>query len=302
MTRFKSKGEKKETPKKEKKYLNKTTYNRVEHCKTHPYTKISNYLIDDERLNVIEKGIMLELLKNSDTYIFNNDYFQKYVSGIGEDRYNKAKANLIKYGYIEQIRIYGGWNYVINEVPKGSINHTKMENTKCVFHTCGKQQMCKSTHVENTPLIITNEIGKPILKEEQKEKKNQIETITNEKAFFEENSFSDSSVKIETLCNTSTVIKNDLEMILNNNQHFNMIYDSANWKQFNISNLSNEVIAYYVKEKLDNNPIEGIEKKQYYFLEKLVEYSQYVENNKLYQSFINECKDREDLIKKLGKS
>lgn len=187
MTKFQKKSEKQTQPKKDKKerkYNNKTTYNRVEHCSMHPYTKISNYLIDDLRLSFIEKGFMMELLKNNDTYIFNSDYMQEHISKLGQVVYDQAKANLIKYGYIEQKRIFGGVEYVINEVPKGSLFHSQMINTPCVLQSCRKSSDCKISQMINTPLIITNTIGKPIEKKPT-EKNNQIENITNEKPNLE---------------------------------------------------------------------------------------------------------------------
>ncbi len=104
---------------------NKTTFNRTpkdkENAKKNPFERISKELIFDERLSVIEIGIMSKIFSLSKDWIFNKESFQK-KSGIGEFLFNKLFDNLKEYGYIEEIKrkdehniIY--WDYVFNENP-----------------------------------------------------------------------------------------------------------------------------------------------------------------------------------------
>lgn len=224
---------------KERKYKNNTVYNRVEHNEKHPYTKISNYLIKDQRLTFTELGFMVWALSNQDTYVFNSDFTRENISGIGHDSFDKAKKNLLKYGYLEMERGYGYWDYVINECPKPSLNGTKLENTECVSQTCGNPQMLKSTDVENPPLIITNPLTAEPAKKETIENRNNIEIITKQKPDLDENlkiSISSVKVQLEVLDqsdNSSPIVKdpdidfkpnisiptgvNDLDMIANSN-------------------------------------------------------------------------------------
>lgn len=95
-------------------------------------------------------------------------------------------------------------------------------------------------------------------------------------------------------------VENDLILVLKNSDHFKMIYDSAKWKEFDITSYSNAFIAYAVKSGLEGNPIETIkDRRLYYFLEKLVEYSSKVENSNLWKCFESECNNNQKLINKL---
>lgn len=123
----------------ENKYSNKTKYNRAMHNKENPYCLISKQLINDNRLNIIEIGIMIQILSNDDTYIFNSTNFKKKL-GIGDDKFNKSIKNLIKYGYIVKNKIQGGIQWTFNE-------NTSSENTPCAFS--------KNTSSENI-IIETN--------------------------------------------------------------------------------------------------------------------------------------------------
>lgn len=163
---------------------------------------------------------------------------------------------------------------------ESSGENTTRENTTCVFpaiisiNTQTEHPQTAGTHLE----------------------RNNNETPTRKNlslGFKSEEKTSDSS----NHNHTPMVIKNDLEIISqkNSGNGFSFI------PKYDISDLSNEQIAYFVKEKLNNNPIDGIDKRKYFFLTKLIEYSQGVEGSTLYQLFCNECKDRPDLIDKLDK-
>lgn len=97
-------------------FRNTTEYIRALHNAYHPFAMISAKLIDDERLGVIEKGIMLSLLGQSDKYIVNMNYEQKR-SGLGYIVFNKAVGNLMKLGYIKREKQVSGYRYVIIEDP-----------------------------------------------------------------------------------------------------------------------------------------------------------------------------------------
>lgn len=159
---------------------NKKKMNRAEHNSEHPYTCISNVIIKDKRLNVVETGMMLKLLSDSDEYIFNSTYFIK-ETGLGKDRYYGALNNLIKLGYINKQRIKGGVLWTINESPNPS-EIKKNQN----------QLELKTTQIEDSPLTITN--GFP--------NNNSLPSATNEKN------------EKEALLNTSAAILGENEIIV----------------------------------------------------------------------------------------
>lgn len=95
---------------------NLTNYNRADHGTTNNYTVISNQLINDNNLNVIDKGIMLMILSNSDNFIYNSIVMQK-KSGIGKIAFYSSIKKLITLGYINKQAIQGGYIWTINEAP-----------------------------------------------------------------------------------------------------------------------------------------------------------------------------------------
>ena len=97
--------------------MNRTTILRAPKDKDNPFTRISNALINDKRLSDAEVGIMVRILANADEWIINKELQQK-KSLLTEGSFNASWKNLIKYGYIEQSKIYGHpiqYNYKIFE-------------------------------------------------------------------------------------------------------------------------------------------------------------------------------------------
>lgn len=96
---------------------NTTIYNRCKKDKNNSYTIISNNIVKNKFLSYLEKGIMLILLSNDDSWAINKKQVFK-ESNVGETNFNKAWANLVKYNYIEMRRIKGGVEWTINECPE----------------------------------------------------------------------------------------------------------------------------------------------------------------------------------------
>jgi hypothetical protein len=101
--------------KKDFKCKNDTVFFRDDHEKS--YTVISNSLIQDEKLNFLERMIIIYLLSKPKDWIVNKNQVIK-ESGFGIHKVDKAWSNLIKFGYINQIRIQRGWSYEIIEKPQ----------------------------------------------------------------------------------------------------------------------------------------------------------------------------------------
>jgi hypothetical protein len=154
---------------------------------------------------------------------------------------------------------------------------------------------------ENTPVRVITDNPQEVIESNLNKinNKEKGETIRiNQTAVL--GSFSSDLDEIPTKFDiTPKNVKNDLPLVLEKNSHFKSMYNSTPWHTLDISNFSNVYIAYAVKEKLDNNPMKEIEKRTYYFLAKLVEYSKKVPESELYTLFCNECIGREDLILKL---
>ena len=135
----------------DRKYKNKTKISRVKHLAENPYTCITNRLIQDEHLNATEKGMMLMLLSNADSYILNSTYFIQQT-GLGNTQYYNCWNHLIELGYINKRQIQGGYEWIINESP---------QPLKSVF-TPDEFTPCEIIPDENTPdeieaLISNNE-------------------------------------------------------------------------------------------------------------------------------------------------
>lgn len=114
-----------------KKYTNTTTYNRAIHDTTHNYLMLSYNFLDDDRLNVIEIGIMILILKKSDDYVLNIIFLKKQC-GIGDDRFYKAIKNLQNYGYLNKKNKQGSTDWIVNEDCLTTVKNTNNENTSCV--------------------------------------------------------------------------------------------------------------------------------------------------------------------------
>ncbi len=82
-----------------KDYKNKTVYIRESYNDEHPYTIISNHIVKDERLTATEKGLMLMILSNDNSYVLNSSYLQK-ESGLGKVQFNKTMKRLQELGYL----------------------------------------------------------------------------------------------------------------------------------------------------------------------------------------------------------
>jgi len=166
-------------------YVNTTKYNRLsdEQKVKHRYTVISNLLINDERLSFTEKGMMIWILSNSDDYIFNSEYVQKYISGIGEDSYYKCMKHLQELGYIQKTKKLKGFDWIINETTfKISDIQETGENTSSKNpnqeNTIRENTSSESTILENTG-ITTNNSNESLNKEKPIERIEK-EKITNE--------------------------------------------------------------------------------------------------------------------------
>ena len=161
-------------------FKNKTKVNRAMHDKEHTYTLISNELLRDERLNYVEISIMLSILSNDDSFIFNSTHVQKKL-GIGDDKWSKSMKKLQNLGYIEKRRINAGIEWTINEIPKNTIiipKNTTSEIEKNTTSDFTKNTSSENTSSENTTneeIIIPTEHNKEyscieqIIKEETKE-------------------------------------------------------------------------------------------------------------------------------------
>jgi hypothetical protein len=181
-------------------YKNTTIYKRCTHSEEHPFTMVSNYLIRElqaedpkRRIDFTELGFMVYLLSNSDNFIFNSEYTQKKISGIGQDKYYQTVKHLQKLGYLKKTRKEGGINWIISEIlfhipeNKNTIENTSSDNTSIENTNSG------STSIENT-----NSVSRGI-------------TNTNTKTQIEEVRIEE--VKKESIKNKSVIADSALESV-----------------------------------------------------------------------------------------
>ena len=93
-----------------------------------PYTRIDNMLINDKRLNYLEKMIMVDILSHPEDWIVVKSYFEKR-SGFGKKKFDKSWKVLENAGYISHKRIKGGWKYSVDEDPQQIpfLTHVKID-------------------------------------------------------------------------------------------------------------------------------------------------------------------------------
>jgi len=100
---------------------------RGEHDEDNPYVMVSNKVVRDRRLSLLAKGIMLELLSNSDTWVtVKSELFKR--SGVGRVSFGRAWDELKETGYLEIVQKQGGWEYIITESPVAPYNQATNVN------------------------------------------------------------------------------------------------------------------------------------------------------------------------------
>ncbi len=299
----------------DKEYRNQFTINRSKHNSN--YTCISNHLIKDERLSATEKGIMALILSNDDKkYILNMSVLQK-TCRIGDDKFNSSIKNLVNLGYINKRRFQGGIHWTINEIPSNgnSKKSTKPENTSGES-TSSENTSFENTNSENTPcvntsLIINNpsaETGKPV----PPEKEVKIEKNNKATGWVEDSEISSHSkegihedVVTQIPENTTQSNKNDLELLLQQSTKFKGIYESnirhgnysGIWTDLDITDFSNAYIAHLIATKIRNEPLPiQIDKNVMLLFHYMVKYSKGVSGSELWQSFLAEVNNDNNLI------
>ena len=147
---------------------------RVRHDKDNPYTCVTNMLVQDDRLNATEKGLMLILLSNADSYILNSTYFIQQT-GLGNNRFYNCWNHLIELGYINKRQIQGACEWVINEFPNPlKPDSTLDESTPCEIN------WDEITPDETKSLISTNETSINETTSKQNNEKKEEENITRD--------------------------------------------------------------------------------------------------------------------------
>ena len=140
---------------------------------------------------------------------------------------------------------------------------------------------------------------------------NKTDKKEKEKIIISSNNLNDDFHKIESLDskneilnknhNTSIQVENDLDLILENSNHFNSIYYNANWNEFDIKEYSNQYLSHLIIEKEKGNIDKRIPSQKYFFISLLIEFSSILgEESKLWKEFIYQCnnENRIDLIQK----
>lgn len=143
---------------KKKEFRNTTTYNRALNDRDHPYTLISNTLINDERLSFYEKGLMTWILSNSDKYVLNMNHAGD-ISGFGKTIRDKASKRLQKLGYLKNERVNGGWHWIVNEIPQEIQQGSNTNIKKPILKNEGSNDNVEKPSLINDPIISTEGIS-----------------------------------------------------------------------------------------------------------------------------------------------
>jgi len=217
---------------------NKTIYYRASHDEKHPYTMISNTLIKDNRLSILEKGLMIYLLSNSDKYVINKSVILR-DSGHGRKAIDNAFKNLKELNYIAYMYNKNVHTWIINEYPEYC---SQSDSTNVTAEHCG--DFSNRTNV--IPEKCNNLIDSTIVTSQLEQVININETNINEANTNEANTKEEiTKEEISNLKdkNAMQFVENDLNLILLNSSKFKAIYNTNSWWKINISNFSNSAIV-----------------------------------------------------------
>lgn len=118
---------------------NETQYNRAKNDgMANNYVKLSQKLLQDDRLSSTELGIMVRILSNCDTFVLNACHIQR-TSKLTDTQFKKAWNRLKELGYLKNSRIQGGYSWTVNEeseeeeatVVNNIVEHIKEESANC---------------------------------------------------------------------------------------------------------------------------------------------------------------------------
>ncbi len=214
-------------------FQNSTLYNRAHHNEQNPFTVITNTLINDSRLTVVELGLMIKILSNSENYIFNSVYTQQ-TSGIGKDKYNQSLKKLISLGYIsKKAKNKGGWLWVINETPNIPTELTQISSLE-------ESEINDSLETLNNEMIEFNEQPEQDTKINQPEQSEQttydktmifeeFENYINTNTWNDDNNYYIAEHRIESLIQDYQYSK--LEIIRDNFEELRA-RKQLNWKDY----------------------------------------------------------------------
>lgn len=148
--------------------MNKTKIIRSPKDKDNPFTRISNLLINDNRLSDTEVGLMVRILSNADDWIISKEYQQR-KSLLTRGSFNTAWKNVVRYGYIEQTKTYSPYISYTYKIIENPVPDSK-------YPTYQFPQV-EIPQVENGALITTNIINesKPNLTGVSKITENEVE-------------------------------------------------------------------------------------------------------------------------------
>ena len=329
LTTVMEKNNKKSKGAKDRERKNEYIINRAPHKGNH--TIITNLLIRDPRLNVIDIGIMTKLLSDNDKiWIFNKEYFRETISGIGKKKYDSSWKKLQQLGYVSKKRIQSGVRWTINEIPTHSTSNDdfitskneRNENNSITSHFNPTEiNPTEINPIENRLLyntIPSFESADALPKEEERKK----EKNNNARANLETSSSLSSDLSseqgdkvkddnlnnhtpIKNEVNNNTPNENDLKFLLNNSPTFKAIYNmnteynTSYWYYVDISSYSNTYIAYALTEKAKGNPIKDIPNNTYNMLWYMGKYSKNIPNSKLWQAIQFEAQNDQTLINKI---
>lgn len=127
------------------------------------YTVVDNYFIDDFRLSLKAKGLMIMFLRRPDNWTFYLSELIEYCKD-GKDSMGSALKELEKLGYIKKElrrnslgKLLGGYDYIIEEVPNlGTKKSEKGEIQKCKNPKAENQLIGKSPNREKNMLLNTD--------------------------------------------------------------------------------------------------------------------------------------------------
>lgn len=148
---------------------NQTTYNRADRNEKEPYALIAQKLLNDDRLSVIEVGIMVRILKNSDDFVLNITYQQKQ-SGIGRIQFDNAIKHLIELGYLHKEKVGLSYSWTVNEVVDSRLSDSRLSD----FRQSENEQLISNNRTNNK-LINNNRKSNNIISNKEKNSSNELD-------------------------------------------------------------------------------------------------------------------------------
>jgi len=127
-----------------------------------PFTRVPNSAVNDERLDLKSRGLLLIMLSKPDGWTFRERHLAE-AAGVGRDQVNTAMARLIEAGYVRRYRhaVDGKPPVTVTEVfDCAQMADSAPESARVGKAGVGKPEVRKTRPLSNKGFLVTKEVSK----------------------------------------------------------------------------------------------------------------------------------------------